>query len=61
MLVNEQYIAPQILRLSQGTGIKLFIVNSALTQDQRDLISQSRHKYLTGSAACWATMKKLAT
>ncbi|QIH09441.1 MULTISPECIES: ABC transporter substrate-binding protein [unclassified Pseudomonas] len=45
MLVNEQYIAPQILRLSQGTGIKLFIVNSALTQDQRDLISQSRHKY----------------
>lgn len=45
MLVNEQYIAPQILRLSQGTGIKLFIVNSALTQDQRDLISQSQHKY----------------
>ncbi|MFK3789556.1 MULTISPECIES: ABC transporter substrate-binding protein [Pseudomonas] len=45
VLVNEQYIAPQILRLSQGTGIKLFLVNSALTQDQRELIGQNRHKY----------------
>ncbi|MGC5702708.1 ABC transporter substrate-binding protein [Pseudomonas sp. NFXW11] len=45
MLVNEQYVAPQILRLSQGAGIKLFIVNSPLTLDQRELIGQSQHKY----------------
>lgn len=45
ILVNEQYIAPQILRLSQGSGIKLFIVNSPLTEDQRELIGQSQHSY----------------
>ena len=45
MLVNEQYVAPQILRLSQGSGIKLFIVNSPLTLDQRELIGQSRQNY----------------
>lgn len=45
ILVNEQYIAPQILRLSQGSGIKLFIVNSPLTLDQRELIGQSQHIY----------------
>lgn len=45
MLVNEQYVAPQILRLSQGSGIKLFIVNSPLTLDQRELIGRSRQNY----------------
>ena len=45
VLVNEQYVAPQILRLSQGSGIKLFIVNSPLTDGQRELIGQSRHNY----------------
>ncbi|QZI73003.1 ABC transporter substrate-binding protein [Pseudomonas protegens] len=45
ILVNEQYVAPQILRMSQGSGVKLFIVNSPLTEDQRALISQSRSSY----------------
>lgn len=45
MLVNEQYVAPQILRLSQGSGTRLFIVNSPLTLDQRELIGQSRQNY----------------
>ncbi|KAF0866291.1 ABC transporter substrate-binding protein [Pseudomonas sp. LD120] len=45
MLVNEQYVAPQILRLSQGSGVKLFIVSSPLTEDQRALIRQSRSSY----------------
>mgnify|MGYP006196380873 CR=1 FL=1 len=45
ILVNEQYVAPQILRMSQGSGVKLFIVNSPLTEDQRALIRQSRSSY----------------
>ena len=28
VFVNEQYVAPQILRLAQGGGVKLFMVNS---------------------------------
>ena len=27
VLVNEQYVAPQILRMAQGSGVKLMIVN----------------------------------
>src|SRR3990167_9900664 len=27
VFVNEQYVAPQILRLAQGSGVKLFTVN----------------------------------
>lgn len=34
VLVNEEYVAPQILRMAQGSGVKLMIVNSALTPDQ---------------------------
>ncbi|WP_312932866.1 ABC transporter substrate-binding protein [Pseudomonas sp.] len=35
ILVNEQYIAPQILRLARGSGVKMFMVNNALTPAQR--------------------------
>ena len=34
MLVNEQYAAPQILRMAEGSGVKLLIVNSTPTPDQ---------------------------
>ncbi len=38
VLVNEQYVAPQILRLAQGSGVKLLLVNSALTPDQEHIL-----------------------
>lgn len=38
VLVNEQYIAPQILRMAQGSGVKLLMVNNALTADQVQLL-----------------------
>lgn len=40
LLVNEQYTAPEILRLSQGSGVKLFIVNSVPTSDQLRLLNE---------------------
>lgn len=45
VFVNEQYIAPEILRLAQGSGVKLFIVNNALTPDQMRLLSARPDKY----------------
>lgn len=38
VLVNEQYVAPQILRMAQGSGVKLLMVNNALTDDQVRLL-----------------------
>ncbi|WP_166222845.1 ABC transporter substrate-binding protein [Pseudomonas atagonensis] len=40
MFVNEQYVAPQILRLAQNSGVKLFIVNAALTPNQQALLGE---------------------
>ena len=34
VLVNEQYVAPEIIRLSRGSGVRLFLVNNGLTVDQ---------------------------
>lgn len=45
VFVNEQYVAPEILRLSQGSGVKLFIVNSGLTPDQLKLLGEHDSKY----------------
>lgn len=46
VFVNEQYIAPEILRLAQGSGVKVFIVNNALTPDQTRLLGARPDKYL---------------
>lgn len=40
MFVNEQYVAPQILRLAEGSGVKLFMVNAVLTADQQALVGE---------------------
>jgi len=40
VFVNEQYIAPQILRLAEGSGVKLFMVNAVLTADQQALVGE---------------------
>ncbi|MNM79519.1 D-ribose-binding periplasmic protein precursor [compost metagenome] len=45
VLVNEQYVAPEIIRLSRGSGVKLFLVNNGLTQDQAELIRANPDKY----------------
>lgn len=45
VFVNEQYVAPQILRLAQGSGVKLFMVNNALTPDQASLLRAHPDKY----------------
>ncbi|KAF1030853.1 MAG: Ribose import binding protein RbsB [Pseudomonas sp.] len=49
VLVNEQYVAPQILRLSQGSGVKLLIVNNALTDDQLQRLDMRNYPDLLGS------------
>lgn len=38
VLVNEQYVAPQVLRMAQGSGVKLLLVNSTLTADQAHML-----------------------
>jgi ABC-type sugar transport system substrate-binding protein len=40
IFVNEQYVAPQILRLAQNSGVKLFMVNAALTADQQAMVGE---------------------
>jgi ABC-type sugar transport system substrate-binding protein len=49
VLVNEQYVAPQILRMAQGSGVKLLVVNSALTADQVRLLGARDGINLIGS------------
>ena len=45
VLVNEQYIAPEIIRLSRDSGVKLFLVNNGLTPNQVELIASHPDKY----------------
>lgn len=40
VFVNEQYVAPQILRMAEGSGVKLFMVNAVLTADQQALVGE---------------------
>lgn len=49
VLVNEQYVAPQILRMAKGSGVKLLVVNSALTPDQVQLLGTRSGIRLIGS------------
>ncbi|MDH0303690.1 MULTISPECIES: ABC transporter substrate-binding protein [unclassified Pseudomonas] len=45
VVVNEQYVAPEIIRLSRGTGVKLFLVNNGLTDSQASSIQAQPEKY----------------
>ncbi|UXH41840.1 ABC transporter substrate-binding protein [Pseudomonas promysalinigenes] len=45
VLVNEQYLAPEIIRLSQDSGVKLFLVNNGLTASQAKSIQAQPGKY----------------
>ena len=58
VFVNEQYVAPEILRLAQGSGVKLFMVNNALTADQMSLLGRTPR---SGWAAWCPTTRRAAT
>ena len=45
VFVNEQYVAPEIIRLSRGSGVKLFMVNNGLTDDQTRQVSAHPDRY----------------
>ena len=45
VLVNEQYVAPEIIRLSHGSGVKLFLVNNGLTEGQTRTVDAHPDKY----------------
>lgn len=45
VLVNELYVAPEIIRLSRGTGVKLFLVNNGLTDSQAHSVQAQPDKY----------------
>jgi ABC-type sugar transport system substrate-binding protein len=45
MFSNELNVAPEILRLSQGSGVKLFAVNNTLTQDQVRILGDLSQRY----------------
>lgn len=49
VLVNERYVAPQILRMAQGSPVKLLIVNNALTSDQVQLLNAHSYPNWLGS------------
>ncbi|KRP48308.1 LacI family transcriptional regulator [Pseudomonas libanensis] len=49
VLVNEQYVAPQILRMAEGSGVKLLIVHNALTPDQVQLLDVRKQTRVIGS------------
>lgn len=45
VVVNEQYMAPEVIRLSRGSKVKLFLVNNGLTQDQARSVRAQPDKY----------------
>ncbi|CAD5110373.1 hypothetical protein PSEWESI4_04696 [Pseudomonas carbonaria] len=45
VLVNEEYAAPEILRLAEHSGVKLFMLHNRLTADQQKRLGASREKY----------------
>ncbi|MBC9250324.1 LacI family transcriptional regulator [Pseudomonas alcaligenes] len=45
IFTNEQYVAPEVLRLFANSGIKLFALHSTLTPEQQELAGGSREKY----------------
>lgn len=49
MLVNEQYAAPQILRMAQGSGVKVLIVNSLPTPGQVQMLNARNDAQWIGS------------
>ncbi|MBJ9973933.1 ABC transporter substrate-binding protein [Pseudomonas sp. S75] len=45
VLVNEQYAAPEMMRLARDSGIKLLLVNNGLTRSQADAVRAHPEAY----------------
>ena len=45
IFVNEQFTGPEILRLFEGSGVRLFALHSTLTPEQQTLVGGSRERY----------------
>lgn len=45
IFVNEQFTGPEILRLFDGSGVRLFALHSTLTPEQQTLVGGSRERY----------------
>lgn len=45
IFTNEMYTGPEILRLFEGSGIRLFSLHSTLTAEQQALVGGTRGKY----------------
>lgn len=46
LFVNEMYTAPELLRLFEGSPVKLFALNSTLTAEQQAIIGGARQHYV---------------
>jgi ABC-type sugar transport system substrate-binding protein len=58
IFVNEESVAPEILRLAKGSGVKLFMVNSALSRS--DALLGARPDKIGWAAWC-PTTRRAAT
>lgn len=45
ILTNENYIAPEVLRLASGSSMKLFILHNQLTAEQQAFTGHARERY----------------
>ncbi|GIZ11762.1 ABC transporter substrate-binding protein [Pseudomonas sp. NCCP-436] len=45
IFTNEQFSAPEILRLYADSGIKLFALHNTLNQEQLEIVGRSRERY----------------
>lgn len=45
LFANEQYVGPEILRLLDASGIRLFALHSTLTPEQQSLLGGPRQRY----------------
>ena len=54
IITNENYIAPEVLRLAQGTSAKIFIVHNQLTPEQQIFTgaARERHSNWIGTVTC---------
>ena len=46
LFVNEMYTAPELLRIFDGSPVKLFALNSTLTAEQQAIIGGTRQHYV---------------
>lgn len=45
LFVNEEYAAPEILRLFKSSGVRLFLLHNSLTPNQQALLGKPRERY----------------